>query len=152
MKKSTLHQLLVLAGVAWLGTTGSPALAQAPGAHPHYVHALSDLREAHAVLSSFHTPTGSDPAWSDKEVRFAMRECLRAAWDDGKNTNDNFAPDVRQSHRDLMRQARTLLEGARRDLKVEEDNPNAYSWRNDALSHLNKAIQYLDRAIRTAGQ
>jgi hypothetical protein len=126
-----------------------PALADVPGPHPGYVHALSDLRYAHWLLQF--------PAeWNvSAHERAAMRGVDRAAYDirqagidDGKNVRAAAPIDANVSHRDRLVRALSALERARQDINRYESDPHALGARGAATGHLNFAIAQVRAALR----
>ena len=132
------------------GVLSVPAMAESPGYHPRYVHALNDLRDAQTILSGYRYGDTKAQAWVAKEIRFAIREAERAAWDDGGKVYVFTPPDVSRMD-NLLLQVRQLLLAARTDLGLEEDNPKAWNWRAEAMRHIDRALAYLDRALHYSG-
>jgi hypothetical protein len=64
------------------------SLADVPGAHPGYLHALSDLRYARALIEN-DSPTAveHDQHWALHEIDEVIRVIKEAAIDDGKDLN-----------------------------------------------------------------
>jgi hypothetical protein len=126
------------------------ALADTPGQHPHYLHALSDLRHARALL---HRPEEANVATTDnvavREIDRAIAEIKRAAIDDGKDVDDHTPIDTKLAPRDRFQEALELLHKANQDLNYEEDDKKALGWRRLARAHDSKAISYVRWAIRT---
>src|ERR1700687_2049537 len=90
------------------------AAADTPGAHPAYLHALTDLRHARAHLS-VQTPNwrgAADEQRAIGAIDAAIREIQEAAIDDGKNLNDHPPVDERWSRADRLHRAMELLNGA----------------------------------------
>jgi hypothetical protein len=138
--------LLVLAAVAL-----SPALGRAdmPGAHPSYLHALTDLRQARAHLER----RGGNGAmkWDEHtaiaEIDAAIHEIKEAAIDDGKNLEDHPPVDARLDWRGQLHKTLELLHKARHDVQGEEDNNFARGLRHRALEHIDAAIQFTEQGI-----
>ncbi|HEY0193485.1 MAG TPA: hypothetical protein VGC42_20350 [Kofleriaceae bacterium] len=122
-----------------------PAAAQ----HPAYLHALSDLRHARALLER---PThGADVRWDENraisQLDAAIREIKDAAIDDGKPLSDHPAIDTHTSHRDRLNRAIELMDKASRDIEQHEDNAYASGMRGRALGHLTNAIHAVREAL-----
>jgi hypothetical protein len=126
-----------------------PPPAPLPAAHPRYLHAISDLRYARALLWR--------PDWRDimrdqraatEEIDRAIDEAKRAAIDDGKNIDDHPPLDRRLGWEGRFRKAMELLDSAQRDLSFEEDNRHAAAWRSAAMSHVSRARDFVARAMR----
>ncbi|MBV8603003.1 MAG: hypothetical protein JO359_15685 [Candidatus Eremiobacteraeota bacterium] len=122
--------------------------ADTPGEHGHYLHALSDLRYARALLFR---PDEPNVKWEERraivEIDQAIGECRRAAIDDGKNLADHPPVDANLSHADRLRRALRSLDAAHRDLAYEEDNAAAWGWRARAIGDIHDAIGFTRHAI-----
>lgn len=134
--------------LALLFTALLPAHAQqAPGQHPAYLHALSDLRAARWLLS--HQPgdlkvfEGEDIAI--QEIEAAIREIKAASIDDGKNINDHPPIDV-NDHGSRLLKSLEFLKKAKADIDQEEDNPFNHELRHRANDHINRAFDAATRA------
>jgi hypothetical protein len=128
------------------------ALAEIPGPHPAYLHALNDLRAARHYLHdgwAFGAVRRDDDA-AIREIDAAIGEIKRAAIDDGKGDNDPFPIDRRLSPHDRFRKANELLGAAHHDLDRAEDVPSSRGLRDRALMHIDQAHQIVDNAWRTA--
>jgi hypothetical protein len=126
----------------------APAMADIPGPHPGYVHALNDLRYAHWLLRV--------PAeWNVTEheraatgfVDRAYADIRRAGFDDGKAINEPMPVDAGLSHRDRLSRALVSLESAHRDINGWESDPYARGPRNAADGDLDAAIAQVRAAI-----
>ena len=148
MKKTFVLPLLLAAAIP-LG-----AMADDPGKHPAYLHALSDLRAAHTLIQS--RPGGNAQVHGDEQraimyINDTISEIKRAAIDDGKNLDDHPPVDAKLDRPGQLHQAEDLLRKARTDIAREEDSgANTRGLRNRALAHLDKAIQATNQAIRDA--
>lgn len=122
--------------------------ADAPGAHPYYLHALSDLRAARWMLE--HRP--GDAAVSGQEdiaiseIDAAINEIKHASIDDGKNLQDHPGADVPE-RRGRLHKARDLLQKVHSDVAREEDDPMSRPWRNRAVGHIDAALEATKHAI-----
>jgi len=124
-------------------------LADEPGKHPAYLHALSDLRHARAHLERF---TASDRLNDEEqraidEIDKAIGEIKRASVDDGKNLNDHPPIDAHMGHRGRYHKALELLDKAHNDIAREEDDSWARGLRNRALGHIDEAHRIVDHLI-----
>ncbi len=118
-------------------------------AHAAYLHAISDLRYARALL--WRDDWGSvmrDQRAAIDEIDAAIGEAKRAAIDDGKNLGDHPPVDVRSGWEGRFHQAMDLLNSAERDLAQEEDNRHAAAWRSASLGHVQRAKEFVGRAMR----
>jgi len=139
----------ILAGISLMFALPIAANADSPGAHPAYLHALSDLRAARWMLE--HRP--GDAAVSGQEdvaiteVDAAINEIKKAAIDDGKDLHDHpGVADVRDRPGRLHK-ALDLLHKAHQDVAREEDDPMAKGLRNRAVGHIDAAVAATRHAI-----
>jgi hypothetical protein len=118
------------------------------GAHPAYLHSLSDMRLARALLAR---PASPEVQWDEgnaiREIDAAIREIKQASIDDGKPLEDHPPIDVNLHHRDRLRNARRLLHGAAADIEQREDNGWNNGLRGRALEHIRRAEQAVRQAI-----
>jgi tetratricopeptide (TPR) repeat protein len=118
-----------------------------PPAHPAYLHALTDLREARFLLEKPDKPLVKwDENVAIREIDAAINEIKGAAIDDGKNLGDHPAPDAAWDHKGRLRRAMELLQQSARDIEQKEDNAFAKGLRNRAVKHINAA----ERMVREA--
>jgi len=123
------------------------ALADKPGQHPHYLHALTDLRHARGLLDRLAANEQRD----DMELRAiekiddAINEIKRAAIDDGKNINDHPPIDTHLRRGDRYLKALELLNAAHRDTTMEEDNPQAQGLQGRIIAHIDQAHRIVER-------
>jgi hypothetical protein len=146
-----MKKLATLAALLVMPMTGSlPAMADTPGTHPHYLHALSDLRFARALLKR---PEESNVAATDNDavahVDHAIDDIKRAALDDGKDLGDHPPIDTSLPRRDRFDKALDILAKAADDLHYKEGGRAALRWRKDAIRNVNVAINYTRWAIKT---
>lgn len=116
--------------------------------HPGYLHALSDLRFARALLEHGDWGrVGPDREHAVAEIDRAIEELRRAAADDGKNPN--AVPPIEPGWQpgDRLRRAEEALGRAREAISREEDNPEARQWRNRAFEHIDAARRAVHHAI-----
>ena len=139
----------LLMGVA-LSALPFIASADLPGKHPHYLHALSDLRAARWMLE--HRP--GDAAVSGQEdvaiteIDAAIGEIKRAAIDDGKDIHDHPKVDGPNDRPGRLHKALELLRETHEDVAREEDDPMTRGLRNRAVGHVDGAIHATEKAIR----
>jgi hypothetical protein len=125
------------------------AAADTPGAHPAYLHALTDLRHARAHLN-VNTPNArvdADETLAIGEIDAAIREIQDAAIDDGKNLNDHPPVDEHWTRSDRLRRAMELLDGAHHDIDQHESDGYARGLKKRALHHIDEARRALHHAI-----
>jgi hypothetical protein len=126
------------------------ACADVPGAHPAYLHALTDLRDARWNLE--HRP--GDPAVSEQEniavaeIDRAIGEVKTAAARDDKNLAAHPHEDAVLARPGRLHHAAELLRKAHADLAQEEDNPASRGLKHRALEHIDAALGATEHAIR----
>ena len=128
--------------------------ADLPGAHPAYLHALTDLRDARWNLE--HRP-GDAAVSSQEDVALvetdrAIQEAKVAAMDDGKNVQDHPHEDAKIDRPGRLHHALELLEKARKDVAREEDNPEARELRHRIVQHTDLAIEATRHPIHDVEQ
>jgi hypothetical protein len=121
MKISALL-LTACSTLALSATLVAPASADFPGRHPFYVHAMGDLRYAHALLDHGDYRPGvdgqEDAALDD--IRTAYGAIERAGFDDGKDVDDHLI-DRGINRRGRLRRALEALQRAHFDVARQED-------------------------------
>jgi hypothetical protein len=135
---------LVATAVAGGLAINTPALA----AHPHYLHALSDLRFARWILNrpaEFNVV--HDQTVAIEEIDRAIAELKRASIDDGKNLEEHPPLDTNLHRAGRLHKALELIDSAHRDLNYEEDDFAALGWRAAARHHVDEAHGAVRRAI-----
>jgi hypothetical protein len=126
-----------------------PMGASYGGAHPRYLHAISDLRYARALLyRSDWRDVMRDQRHAVEEIDRAIDEAKRAAIEDGKNIDDHPPLDARLGWEGRFRKAAELLDSALRDLSFEEDNRGAREWRAAARANVERARALVAKAMR----
>lgn len=138
---------LTLAGVSLLLASAS-AKADAPGRHPAYLHALSDLRLMRAYLDrlSPNERIDDESARAIERIDAAINEIKQAAIDDGKNLRDHQPIDARIRPEDRFRKALEAGQAAFRDIDREEDNGYARGLKHRALDHIaaaNRIVEHI---------
>ncbi len=127
----------------------APALADLPGRHPYYLHALSDLRGARWLLG--HRPgDASVSAHEDiaiQAIDAAIREIQHAAITDGKGLRDHPPMDLPPERGGRLHRAADLLRRVHTEIAREEDDPQSRGLRNRAIQHVDEAINQADRAV-----
>jgi len=112
----------------------------APAAHPAYLHALSDMRVARALLER---PARPEVKWDEnnavREIDAAINEIKQASIDDGKPLGDHPPIDAKWGHRDRLKEAQRLLHKAAQDIEEKEDNAWAKGLRARAIGHIRNA-------------
>lgn len=130
----------------------SAALADQPGKHPAYLHALTDLRHARAHLEK--RPGDAQVKWDEKvaikEIDDAIGEIKLAAIDDGKNINDHEPVDAKLDFAGRLHRALELLKKSHHDIKEQEDNVFAKGLQDRALKHIDLAANFVEQGIANA--
>src|ERR1700735_3276092 len=146
MKTLVKVSLITVALALLLPTISQELLAQ--GKHPHYQHALSDLRDARAHLER---PNGGELRQQEKEaihqIDEAIAEIKRASIDDGKNTEEHAPVDAHLPWQGRLHKAHDLLGKAIADCSKEEADPATRGLQARILEHLHKAEHHVDEAI-----
>ncbi|MGD0940595.1 MAG: hypothetical protein ABR905_12900 [Terracidiphilus sp.] len=150
--RKNFRGVLLAVGVLTLFASATMKAQEVPGPHPHYLHALSDLRAARHYLNDGWAwgPVKHDDKEAIKEIDAAIDEIKRAAIDDGKGLNDPFPIDTHLSAHDRFRKANELLWSAHNDLSKAEDVPESRGLRDRAILHIDEAHRIVDQAERTA--
>jgi hypothetical protein len=129
-----------------------PPPPPAPAAHPAYLHALTDLREARANLER----KGGDREmkWDEHDgviaIDRAIHDIKEAAIDDGKNIEDHPPLDVKEPRSGRLHRALAALKKAHGDISKEEDNAYANGLRNRAVHDIEEAIRFTEAGIHAA--
>ena len=141
-----LLSMLCIAAAAF-----APLLARAdlPGAHPAYLHALTDLRAARWLIEH---RAGDAKVSADEDVAItrideAINEIKHAAIDDGKDIHDHPAMDAKVDRKGRLHQAEELLRKVHSDVAREEDDPLTRGLRDRAVRHVDEALAATHRAI-----
>ena len=122
---------------------GTPALAQ----RPHYLHALSNLREARELLQTDNRPGFiGERDRAIGEIDRAIDEVKAAVRDEGRNPHRMPPPAGGDPNRPL-RSALTLLNEAREDLASGVDETGHQGLQMRALRHIDEARRALDHAM-----
>ena len=145
--KTLVKISLIAAALAMLLPLASQKLL-AEGHHPRYMHALSDLRFARALLQR---PNGGELGEQERdaihEIDEAIHELKVAAIEDGKRLEDHEAVDPHWPWSGRLHKAREVLNRAIGDCSKEEDNPATQGLQARVLEHLHKAHHHVDEAI-----
>jgi hypothetical protein len=123
-------------------------VCSAQGRHPAYIHALSDLRYARALLQR---PDGGALHQQEKdavhEIDKAIDEIKKASIDDGKDLNAHPPIDTGLNWGGRLHKALELLDKAHQDVSREEDDPYAQGLQQRSLDHIDKAHFHVKEAI-----
>lgn len=130
------------------------AMADQPGKHPAYLHALTDLRNARANLIR---KKGGDAEvkWDESkaiaDIDNAIKKIKEAAIDDGKNLDDHPALDADQPYSGRLHHALEALKAAHDDVNQEEDNEYAKHLKKRALEDIAGAERRTREALCNFG-
>ena len=142
----------IMAGAA--AEASAPAATPAPapeGAHPAYLHSLSDLRLARALLIGWVNPLIMIQLHqASGEIEAAIREITAAAISDGKNIDDHPPIDAVLDNRNRLIRSLELLNSSYSDIDQRETNPADSGLRSRALGHISKAREAINEARRMA--
>jgi hypothetical protein len=116
--------------------------------HPAYLHALSDLRFARALLQR---PDGGELRAEERDaihkIDDAINEIKRASIDDHKDIGDHPPVDMHLPWAGRLHKALEMLDDARRDCQKEEDNPRTQGLQLRVLKHIEEAHHHVEEAI-----
>jgi hypothetical protein len=129
------------------------AMAQMPGRHPHYIHALSDLRAAQWQIDHRRPEDGEmreDELVASDEVAAAIHSTTTAAAADAKDLGWNPPPDAPPAYDGRLHAALDLLHAAHNDLSLPEDDPAARFQQRLATLRVDAAIHATERALGAA--
>ena len=139
---------LLLSGTARASAAGS---INAPGQHPYYLHALSDLRAARWMIE--HRPGNwvqtQDEIEAVHRIDAAINEIKKASIEDGKSLEDHPPVDELADHYGRLHKALDFLRKARQDISHDEDNAFAQGLQARAYDHIDGAIGAVRRAIHS---
>jgi tetratricopeptide (TPR) repeat protein len=146
------HSLVLAAGVLVLVVGGvaaaQPASSPLPGRHPAYLHALSDLRFARALLDR---PDGGELYQQEKDARHELDKAIddikRAAAYDSKDLNEHPPIDRTLPWAGRLHKALELINQAHREVNQPEEDPAAQPSQQLALEHIDKARFHVKEAI-----
>jgi hypothetical protein len=121
------------------------------GAHPYYLHALSDLRAARWMIQ--HRPGNwvqtQDEVEAVRRIDKAIGEIKKASIEDGKNIEDHEPVSEIPDHMGRLHKALDFLRKARQDISHDEDNVFAQGLQSRAYGHIDGAIGAVKRAIHS---
>ena len=130
---------------------GAAPTAAAAGTHPAYLHALSDMRLARALLGGWSNPLIIPQCQeARKEIENAIQDIIEASISDGKNIDDHPSIDVALDNRGRLLKALDLLNKAYKDIDEKETNKADLALRSKALGNISNARQQLIEARKIA--
>jgi hypothetical protein len=123
------------------------ALADKPGDHPHYLHALSDLRHARGYLDKLAMNEHRDELESNAiaKIDAAIRTIKAASIDDGKNLNDHPPIDAHITRSDRYKKALELLDAAHHDVTMEEDTAKSQGLQGRVIADVDEAHRIVEK-------
>jgi hypothetical protein len=146
-----MRSLKILAATAFalllsLFALSIPALAQ----HPHYGHALSNLRQARALLDQDTRPGfREEKNRAIDEIESAIRDVARSLHEEGRSTHFTPPPATQGDPDRPMRSAMTLLDEAAEDMRAGgADTPELRELQDHTIRHINEARRALGHALR----
>ena len=127
----------------------APGNVAAQGRHPAYLHALSDLRAARALLDRH---DGGELRHEEKEaihqINDAIDDIKKAAARDGKDLDEHPPVDAGLDYSGRLHRAMELLNKAHQDLERVEDNPESQGLQQRSFDHIDKARHEVGECIR----
>jgi hypothetical protein len=146
----TLTRLILLSILTFV--SAGLAVAQMPGQHPTYMHALADLEEARARLDkpAANEKREAEEANAIKKIDNAIDLIKRAATEDGKNLAKRQSVDSPlEGSGGRYAKVQQLLESALRNASAREDNPRARGLQTDIIANINEAHHIVERLVTT---
>jgi hypothetical protein len=126
----------------------SAVFADAPGKHPHYLEAMSDLRLARYLIFRPDRPNVENNEWhAVKDIDECINDLIKASINDGKNINEHPPADLGIDFKGRLHKAIDALKRARHDMDKEEDDPLNHGLQHRATEHVDHAIDHVKRAI-----
>jgi len=118
--------------------------------HPHYLHALSNLRAARWQIE--HRPGNwtqtVDEVDAVKRIDETINEIKKASIDDHKDINDHPMQAEVPDHIGRLHKAVDFLKDAKHEISMEEDNGFAQGLQGRAIKHIDEAIHLVEKAIK----
>ncbi len=145
-KKLWLKRFSIAAAMAIFNSQA--VLADFPGRHPGYLHALSDLRLARYLV---YRPDAPNVASNEFNAVRAIDACIndlkQASINDGKNIYSHPPADLGIDFNGRLHKALDALRSARHDMDKEEDDQYNIGLQARATQHVDQAISYVKHAI-----
>lgn len=147
MKVSMKNAFAAFLTCVWL--LPAVMVADTPGKHPAYLHALSDLRYARGYLDKLgpDDAVDNDSMRAIQEIDAAIREIKHASIDDGKDLGDHPKIDAHLAKTDRFHKALELLDKAHSDVKEGESDKAAVGLQDRSLAHIDAAHHSVDAAL-----
>jgi len=147
-KKYSLSPKQVVAAISLTLLLPLAALADLPGRHPGYLHAIQDLKKARGLISHpDHVNVEADENRAVREIDACLHDLEEASWLDHKDRFLPVLPDAGLDFKGRLHKGLELLRKAHDDMDKEEDDPAAVGFRDRANKHVDRAIGFTRRAI-----
>jgi hypothetical protein len=139
-----------LTAVSLFAAGSSSVFADSPGAHPAFLHSLTDLRAARWHLEKRGGSDALKKADHDAvvEIDHCIDEIKKASIDDGKNLTDHPAEDAGKDKEGDVHRARELLKKAKKDIEEKETNPAVKDLRAKAVHFLDEALKHVEESLK----
>jgi hypothetical protein len=126
---------------------GTPAQAQ----RPHYLHALSNLRQARALLQMDSRPGSiGERDHAIDEIDRAIQEVKMAVRDEGRSSRFTPPPSIQGDPDRPLRSALALLDEAHGDVTAGMDAPEDRGLQARAIRHIDEARIAVGHALHRA--
>jgi len=154
MKKSHIRLIapfcFALCALLVVGVSTNKVDAQAPpGPHPHYLHAIRNLREARTKLDyPFKEPLHQQIAAAAKpEIDDAIGDLKKASHLDDKDIGEVPPPNDNLPENGTFHNVSDLLAQARKDADGPESDLAARPFRDHALKRIDQAIAEVHKGL-----
>lgn len=151
-RKLAVRLAMALTVAALTSTFIAAVRADVPGQHPHFLHAIGNLRKARALLrvADDKGPANATPEEQTaiNDINDAIRNAKSGAVDDGLDLDKDFPPDHNYDHRGRLKKARKLLHDALHDeTGYNETDPNATDALGQSIAATRDALKQVELAI-----
>jgi len=141
----TLIRLTLLSFL--IATFVGMVFADKPGHHPLYIHSLSDLRYARALLDKLamnEKRDGEETQAIDK-IDAAIKTIKTASIDDGKNLNDHPPIDAKLKRGERYRKTLELLDKVHKNVTMEEDTAKSQGLQGRVIADVDEAHRIVEK-------
>jgi hypothetical protein len=144
-----MRTLKSITGAAFALLTLLLIMPAKPASAQSYLHAISDLRTARAILQRDTRPAYIGPERdSIAEISKAIDEMKKAAAQDGMDTWQPPPPQTQGDFDAPFHRAVQLLRDARADVDHITDRPENRGLQNRSIHHIDQALEHLGRYIK----
>ncbi len=151
MRLKKIQLLWVLALLVFTPAMAPKALADTPGPHPAYLHALTELRYARALLDQHSYPAVvQDQNQAIHKIDAAIGDIKQASIDDRKPMSDHPAVDTSKRPHERFQDALAALNRAYDEINRAEDVPQSRQLKSWALRDIDAARSTTQHALSTA--